>query len=244
MKVSFLPQDAMENLKINIKGNIENYKNSSNEWIKDFFDGQSPFIEFKYDINDFEMDMSKDNPNETDFENIKRIYLNFMFLSESQASDERFWAGLTHGEFWEYMQYRWSIIDGDAVEDRINRVYFYKGGKRRGNAFNGLAKLWWIGKYTYDESIDDPFELTRYLCSDLGTNTLYLFSSNFTSNNNVRIGMLKAIVDSEKKGIKIKRKKFKEIIKHLNIIGGTYLLDSFSEKEIYDICIKKINKMK
>lgn len=55
--------------------------------------------------------------------------------------------------------------------------------------------------------------------------------------------MLKAIVDSEEKGIKIKRKEFKEIIKYLNIIGGTYLLDFFSEKEIYDMCIRRIEKM-
>ena len=53
MKVSFLTQDAMDNLKINVKANIENYKKTSNEWIKEFFDGQSPFVEFKYDVPDF-----------------------------------------------------------------------------------------------------------------------------------------------------------------------------------------------
>lgn len=243
MKVSFLTQDAMDNLKVNIKGNIENYKNPSNEWISNVFDGKSPFIEFKYDVTDFEMDMSEEQPAKTDLENIKRVYSNLSFLSESQASDERFWAGLTHDKFWDYMQYRWKIEDGDNLEDKILRAYFYKGGKRRGNAFNGLAKLWWIGRYTYDNNLKNPYELTEYLCNDLGTNTLYLFSSNFTSNDNIRLGMLKAIVDAQRSGKSIKRKAFKEIIKHLNIIGGTYLLDSFTEKEIYDICSKRINKI-
>ena len=243
MKVSFLTQDAMDNLKINIKANIENYKKTSNEWIKEFFDGQSPFVEFKYDVPDFEMDMSKINSKDTDLENVKRVYINLKFLSESQASDERFWAGLTHYKFWSYMQYRWNKSDDESDEKKIKRVYFYDGGKRRGLAFNAIAKLWWIGRYTYDESLENPFKLTEYICNDIGTSTLYLFSSNFTSNDNVRLGMLKAIVDSEEKGIKIKRKEFKEIIKYLNIIGGTYLLDFFSEKEIYDMCIRRIEKM-
>lgn len=243
MKVSFLTQDAMENLKVNIKANIENYKKTSNRWIKDFFDGQSPFIEFKYDVPDFEMDMSNERPTKTDLENIKRVYLNLNFLSESQASEERFWAGLTHDNFWNYMQYRWNLENDIKADEKIRRQYFYEGTKRRGFVFNGLARLWWAGRYTYDKGRENPFEITEYICRDLAGNMMQLLSSNFTSNDNIRFGMLKAFIDIEKQGRKVTREEFRTIIKYLNILGGTYLLDSFSEKEIYDICIRRIERI-
>ena len=29
-----------------------------------------------------------------------------------------------------------------------------------------MARLWWIGRLTYDSSRSDPYELTRFLCQD------------------------------------------------------------------------------
>lgn len=47
MKLSFLQQGALDTLRGNLKTNVRKYMNPTNDWISDFFDGQSPFLEYK-----------------------------------------------------------------------------------------------------------------------------------------------------------------------------------------------------
>lgn len=249
MKINFLKQSALDTLKENIDSNIELYKSQDNAWINDFFDNESPFSEFKDEISEFEMDMSEDDPTKTDLNNIKIIYDNLKGLSDSQACDERLWTGLCHDKLWKYMQYRWGKVifgtdNSSDIKKKIERNYFYgKGSKRRALAFNGIAKLWWIGKYTYDDKLENPYEITEYVVNDFATTTLYLLSSNFMSNREIRMGMFKAILEFEKMGIKIRRNRLNELIKYLNILGGTYLLDTFNEDEIKEKCLSYLNRM-
>lgn len=249
MKLKFLKQEYLDTLKENISVNIKLYSSEDNNWIYEFFNGEDPFSEFKDEVNDFEMDMSEEIPIKTDFNNIKVVYENLKFLTESQASDERLWAGLCHDKFYDYMKYRWGsqILaktqrDKDAI-DKIKQSYFFGFGKRRSVAWNGLAKLWWIGKFTYDKTLSNPYEITEYVVRDLGTTTLYLFSSNFTANDNVRLGMFKAILEYEKKGHKITRKSLNKLMKEINVLGGSYLLDFYSEDEIKEKCLEILCKM-
>lgn len=242
-----MQQDSLDILEKSIERNVENYKNTNNQWILHLLsDYSSPFLEFKYDINDFTLDMSNSSPAKTDIENIKRVYTNLKFLSETQATDERLWAGLTHEVFWEYMQYRWPVASAKNKINFIKSHYFYEGkGKRRNFVFNGLSRLWWAGKYTYDEKLENPFELTEYLFlhKDTSETMLFLLSSNCNSNKTIRLGMIKAIINFEKTGRTTSRKIINEMSKYLNILGGTYLLDCFSEDEIYDMCYKKLENM-
>lgn len=207
------------------------------------------FLEFKDEVNDFEMDMSAEVPTKTDLNNIKIIYDNLRFLTESQASDERFWAGLCHDKFYDYMKYRWGnqiltkAKDEKDAAFKIKQSYFFGFGKRRSVAWNGLAKLWWIGRFTYDESFENPYKITEYVIRDLGTTTLYLFSSNFTANETVRLGMFKAILEYEIGGHKVSRPKLKELMKQINVLGGSYLLDFYSEEEIKKKCLSVLARL-
>ena len=246
MKLYFMHQDALDILENCIEKNIYNYKSKDIQWISDLLsEYSSTFLEFKYEANDFSLDMSNVSPAKTDIENIKRIYTNLKFLSETQAADERLWAGLTHNVFWKYMQYRWPVESAKNEINFIKSHYFYEGkGKRRNFVFNGLSRLWWAGKYTYDEKLENPFELTEYLFShkDTSETMLFLLSSNCNSNKTIRLGMIKAIINFEKTGKKTSKKVINEMSKYLNIVGGTYLLDCFNEEEIYDMCYKKLKE--
>ena len=252
MKLKFLKQEYLDTLKENISVNSKFYLNENNNWIYDFFNGEDPFLEFKDEVNDFEMDMSSETPTKTDFNNIKIVYENLKFLTESQASDERFWAGLCHDKFYNYMRYRWGnrIINKNNSHDkevtRIGRAYFYEGvtaGKRKSLARNGLSRLWWIGRLTYDESYNDPFELTKLITFDISVSILYLMSSKFTKNDITRKGMLKALLEYKNSGKKVDKKVLNYLIKSLNILGGSYLLDFYGEEEIKEKCLKILYKM-
>lgn len=98
----------------------------------------------------------------TDVENIQRVYNHMKFLSDSQASDERIWAAYTFSEFLDYMRYRWKA---SSISDLENR-YLFGYSVQRSLFRNGVSRLWWIGRFTYDETRLDPYELTRFLCKD------------------------------------------------------------------------------
>lgn len=239
MKLYFLKEDSLETLKGNIKTNLKKYSNSTNEWIKEFLHDDSPFIEYKMDVNDFKLDISSSRPEETDIENIKRVYTNLNVLTEHQATEERIWSGLAHGVFWNYMQYRWSFSKNKPTELDISGKFFLGRSKRRSLIINSISRLWWIGRLTYDKNRKNPFELTEFLRQDLATRALYLFSSNYSSNPMVVRALLFAMISIEKHGTKISRNFFLEATKYLNILGGTYILDYFTEEELTEKIIKR-----
>jgi hypothetical protein len=241
VKLYFLKEEALETLKGNIKTNLKNYTDRSNEWIIDFFNGQDPFVEYKKEVNEFVLDMSYEKPEESDIENIKIIYSAMSMLTETDATDERLWAGLCHGMFWEYLRYRWSVDKKKPTENDIKNRFFFSQSRKRSLITNTLSKLWWIGKLTYDKNRSNPFELTEYLKNDFATKTRILFSSNYSNNPVIVRALISSLLEFQKKGININREVFVETTKYLNVLGGTYILDYFEEKELAEKIMKRVD---
>lgn len=234
MKLQFLPVDHLESLKNSLSDNLYLYKNPDNKWIHDFFGNNEPFREFKKEVPEFKLYTDLEGPARTDVKNAEIVYKNLINLTVTQASDERLWAGLAHGSFYNYMFYRW----GGNKDNRISNIksrYFFGHSRRRSLVVNSLARLWWIGKYTYDEQYENPFELLKYFTIDFSTKAFYLFSSDFSSSEVVRKSLLIVVNNLENQGIKVSRNVFNNIIKYLNIIGGTYLLDHFTKSDLIEI---------
>lgn len=231
MKLYFLSRDSLKTLIEAFDENIDNYSLPDDQWVYECFGNTSPFIEFKKEVPYFELKMNPDKPEETDADNSIILYKSLMNLNVLQASDERLWVGLTHGIFYEYMQYRWSRQKKISKENIYAR-YFFAHGKKRSLINNSISRLWWIGKYTYDDSFENPFELMDYFRSDFATKSLYLFSSNFSSNEKIRKALLITVNNFQKNDIKVDRDVFNEVIKYLNILGGTCLLDYYSREEL------------
>ena len=53
--------------------------------------------------------MNQENVSIGDYNNVKILYTNIKNISNTQAIDERLWAGLSHSIFWKYLQYRTKI---------------------------------------------------------------------------------------------------------------------------------------
>ena len=241
MVIHFLKDDCLTALKTNIAGNIKHYSDPTNDWVYEFFDGENPFLEYKFQIDDFQFDteLSEEHDlSKQDVENVIRLYSAMKNLTETQATDERLWAGLTHGDFWEYMQHRWNGRKGNGSATTLTQSrYFYRSSEvgRRALFTNSLARLWWIGKLTYDSTRKDPFELTRYMNDDFATKSLVLFSSNYTSSSNVVRGLFDALISLEKEGFtygKKSRDVYYQATRYLTIFGGSHILDYYTEEEI------------
>ena len=240
MKIRFLKSDSLYILKKTIPQNINYYDNENPSWIDKVALTMSNFIEFKTEINDFDLIISE-NPEKDDLANIKILYSNLKNLTDSQAGDERLWAGLCHDKFWTYMIKRWPISKAKDPVKYIKKNYFFAHGKNRSLMTNGLAKLWWIGRMTYDEkNKNNPFELTEYLAQDLNGKGFPLFGSNFSNNRKILFAFLRTLKNYEETVRPLSRELFLEMIKYINMLGGKLLIDSLSEDEIKQKLLKRL----
>lgn len=223
--------------------NINKFSNfDSNDWIVEACP-YSPFIDTKYNnLPDIVLDMSAEKGREykTEFANVKKIYSSLKFLSDSTASEERLWAALCLGPFYQYVQYRWR--DSIKKENGVLDHFFFKGANRRSLTRNAISRLWWIGRLTYDKTRNDPFELTEFVCNH--SDYIFHFIERNTSNNiNIMRPFLEAIMDEIQKGSELNTDDIGEISKYLNLLGGMYILDVMPEEWIKSKIIWKIQQI-
>ena len=223
MKAYYLYSEKLEDYRNKIKDRLEYYKDGVLKFVKANDLKPAPRLR----VENVELDTTKEKPSDTDFENIKRFYLAFRNLSDSQATDERLWAGLCHhSQFWEYLKYRWS----SESEQEIQRRYFFFDGIRS-IIMNGLARLWWYGRLTYNPNSENPFELTEYICGNLTEKGFRSLTHNFSNNEEILRVYLTTLMNFEKKH-KLTTQEHEKVKKRLDLWGGIILLDSLSEDEL------------
>ncbi len=251
MKLYFMKQSALDFLKVNMKRLYVNYYQSdNNDWIEAEL-GYDPFVYFS-DVPDFSLaEIDDRTPGEINLENCKIVYENLRLLSESQASDERLWAGLCNGVFYKYMRRRYNytrseLKDPEKDANAILSRFFFLSGKRSGAYRNILAKSWWVGHATYNPKADNHFEML----DDLGANDFsskvsdIFYSNTFASNPVITAGIFAALKYFTDRGIKLNhRDHIRASIQYLNAVGGALLLDSLSTEEIEKIMIGRITEL-
>lgn len=232
MKLYYMRQEILEDLKNNIAHNIENYSNESNQWIMNQY--ENPFLEYKKTVDDFELLVDPKDVGSSDMENVRILHSNLKFLTKSEAADERLWTGLTHSVFWNFMKERWSSRPAKEEKDIGNR-YFLTGGSsnRRALFMNTISRYWWIGELIYDEdNSKDPYYLIEVFSDNFITYVHTFLSSSFTSNTNIVKGVLRPMLKYKKVNGCLSREDFQAIVRYANLIGGSYLLDYLSTEEI------------
>lgn len=248
MKLYFMKQDAVDFMKHNMERLYTHYyQDKTNDWMEREY-GSNPFSEFM-EVPDFELaEIDAMSVGEVDFENCKILYNNLRTLSESQCSDERLWAGLCNGTFYDYMRHRYQYptkqlkkkeTDASAVISR----FFFSGGTRSGFFRNGLAKCWWVGRATFDKNNDNHFERLDIIGpNDLTTKISDIFYSNtFASNPTIFAGICDALKYFSDHGQPLDEKlHVRAAMQYLNAVGGATLLDVLTEEEICKIMTSRI----
>lgn len=229
MKIKYVSEDTINEIKSNCS-TIYKRVLADGETLEKALKNNDVIRESALEIGEFKLDVNQPKGKETftDAENIKRVYNNMKELSDSQASDERIWIAYTLSEFIDYMKYRWPAKD---VTDMKNR-YFFNYSPQRSLFRNGISRLWWIGRMTYDERRSDPYELTNFLCKDQD----YIESicgRNIFNNREIGHATIKALFDAENDGVKIDRSMVRNVGKYVNLLAGTYILDALDADLIY-----------
>lgn len=132
MKLHFLKYDALASLRANVEGNLEKYRLPVNDWIYEFFGEEEPFGEFMTTVGDISLVCTEKEQGKADVQNVITLYSAMMNITDTQASDERLWAGMCHGDMWEFLNKRWEASSSKKItkEDVLSR-YFYGQGRRR-----------------------------------------------------------------------------------------------------------------
>lgn len=239
MKIYFMKQKALDYMRANINSlYINYYREPTNQWIVDLFE-YDPF-EFFMEVPDFSLAPITNKKGEVDLENCKILYLKLMQISESQASDERLWAGLCNSTFYEYLIKRWDYKNLELKDPKndastVLSRFFFRGGTRAGFFRNSLAKCWWVGRATYQPDLKNKFELLDALGSeDFSSKVSDLFYSNtFASNPTIMRGICRAWKLFKERKIKVTVKEhFRPALQYMNALGGGMLLDILTEEEI------------
>ena len=226
-----------------IEANINKFSNyESNDWITAACP-YSPFIDTKYkNIGEISLDMSAEKGKEylTEFNNVKSVYSALKFLSDSTASEERLWAALCLGPLYSYVQYRW----GKSLQsvNGIRQHFFFERTSRRSLTRNAAARLWWIGRLTYDVKRDNPFELTEFVCTHPDY-IMHFIERNTSNNLHIMRPFIEAILEEERNGITLNTDDGGELAKYLNLLGGMYVLDVMPEDWIKERIIQKIHQI-
>lgn len=231
MKIKYILEDDLMAIWKNQKEFFKPVVLRQEKTLAEFFCKDDIIKDSSIEIAPFSFDMSqpKDKRSLTDLENIKRVYGHMRSLSDSQASDERIWAAYTLSEARDYMTYRWPATE---VKDIQNR-YLFGYGHQRSLFRNGVSRLWWIGRFSFDDTRDNPYELTEFLVTKQDAIEAICGRNVF---NNAIVGRtaIQALADAEKNGQDLSRELVRGVGKYMNLLAGTYLIDSLSKEEVYN----------
>lgn len=233
-KIEIIKEEELELLKSNLDLYLKDFEADTNEQLIASI-GHKAFVLSKFEMKDIELEVSPRVLGEIEFENVKKVYTELRYLTPSQASDERLWAGLCLTKYWEYTKIRWNI-DKNVVSTNIKNHFFFGYGARRSLTRNAISRLWWIGKLTYDQEADDPYELTELVCRS-SNYILDALERNISNNPQIILPFLRGVKKAETDGFILSKKSFKSLAIYLNLLGGTYILDMIPN----DIIEKKIH---
>ncbi|WIM41139.1 DUF6339 family protein [Paenibacillus sp. PK4536] len=243
MNLKYVNDNTLEKMRINIVSNLNRYK-SNTPWIDNFIGEPNWSFNSKINIRDIDLHLPQSDTLHFDIENTIKVYDALKHLTIIQAIDERLWVYLTHEIFWNYMRKRWPIesyLSNEKPEDSIKQRYFFMSNKSRALVRNGIARLWWYGYVSYDETREDHFELTRFLLSkaDIAQN---LLERTFSKNKNVTKAVLSVLLEEKKiYDNSINREQFRSLMKYLNQLGGVTILDALEQSDLEKIIKKKLD---
>jgi hypothetical protein len=245
-KLTFLRQNSLDRLQTNIPANQHCYSDSK-QWLSSYFHGGAWMQESNIvQADSFQLHMPISKTELCDLENTRVLYTALRHLTPLQASDPRLWTYMTHVTHWEYMRVRWPIeqyLGKQNMRENMQERYFFMPNKSRALIRNGLARLWWYGHCSYDDTRQDPFELTTALLKNLDV-TQSILERAFSLNTDVTKTMLAVLLEREKAGKAFYvREKVRDLAKYMVRIGGVTIIDALEEPDLRELVSEKIEQL-
>ena len=183
-----------------------------------------------------ELKIPKKDPVSADLDNAKLLHEYYRSLDETQASDPRLWAYLSHVEFRKYTMERWgldgSYKDIKSQEENTKAInylleHWFISSNDRDLRRHAIARLWWAAHLTYA-----PWEADREFFGDLKKDDPYYYTSILFSTQDIYQQVLEramgrsnriliSVLDFLGKHPEWPREKVRGLMKELNLAYGT-----------------------
>lgn len=171
---------------------------------------------------------------ENDFQSAIAIYEAYKNISTLLASNEAFWAYLTHVDLFSYAQKRWpKVKDDDCSADYIIDHWFLG---TNGLLRNAIASLWWSVYNTIDEEREDKYELTEILFKNYTLRVITFGSYQLIRHREAMIGILSFLKDNPEITATAFEYRGRFISKYFNRLGAVKQLAYMKRKFFYDVC--------
>ena len=165
-----------------------------------------------------------------DFMGAKTLYEAYSNISPLLASNESFWAYLTHTTLFKYMQQRWSnVLDGTSTSNYILDHWFVSS---QGLIRNALANLWWNIHNTIDSTREDPYELSEIVFKNYTLRTMTFGISTLIRHREVMIGILEFLKENPTITAESFENRGRFIVKYFNRLGAVKQL-AYLERDYF-----------
>jgi hypothetical protein len=145
------------------------------------------------------------------------------------ASQESFWTYLTHVDLYEFAKKEWPLEKTRNLQSHIiDHWFFGKNGYNR----NACASLWWSVFCSYDESREDPYELTRVLFLNYSFRVIWL--KILLRTKNALLGVLEYLRRHPEVTSGSLENRGLFISKYFNALGATKQLSSLPQQFFID----------
>lgn len=232
-----LTDKALDELKRTVS--IEKYQSSS-PFIEEQFKGRQYKSSIEKQVELPELDYKPQEEEMLwiqDFKNAKKLHqaINSRNVHLRYLVDERFWAYLTHTKYWNYLQKRWPATS----QEQIMENWFFKGGN---TVFSrqALVRLWWRAECSYDEKLEDPYELTK-IAFDFADPFNQIIERKISKSRKIFRCALIALRDTQNSNKLKSSENRTKFGKAINTIAGVKLIELMSEEEIVKIFQEQIN---
>jgi len=178
-------------------------------------------------------------------ENAIKIFEAYNSLKPEDASDERFWAYLTHSDFFDYMKERTNV--SAQKEDKRGKYildhWFVDPMSPASLMNNDISRLWWVVFLTRIDGSKDPYVFTREVFSMLDYTTHLLPGAQGRSAA-IRHSVLNFVVKNHALFSKQKEAKVRLMMRKINLEGGYSALSYFNPNQLDSLLQKMIPELK
>lgn len=241
MKLKFLKSSKVHELLVNVENNLNLYRAGSFDFL---VSDSSCNFETNLAIDETKLALIGCDKNDLkEVENCVLMYEAIENISHYLARDERLWVYLSHTLLLDYARIRWPIPENDDKAISHIKTHFFCTGARGIERDNVASRLWWQASLCSRVSGLTLVDALTCLLhqSDVRANII----ERPTTSQNVTVfsAVLKKLHESYKSNKSLfERKRFRLIMKELNLVGGVKLIAVLPEPsiaKILDQCIAK-----
>ncbi len=178
---------------------------------------------------------------EDDFQSAVAIYEAYEQISPLLASNEAFWAYLTHVDLFEYAQKRWPKVKERCCNAEYILDHWFVGAN--GILRNAIASMWWSVFNTVDKERDNKYELTEVLFKNYTLRVVTFGSYQLIRHKEAMIGILSFLKDNPDITSNAMEYRGRFIAKYFNRLGAVKQLSYLNRDFFYVVCEKMKEKI-